>query len=48
MTANCGHRICFSCVKFNRNVYKCSNCTTYAKYNKANNLSPTRNVSQDK
>ena len=26
VSATCGHKICFSCVKLNRNTHKCANC----------------------
>lgn len=47
MNAICGHKICFTCVKLNKNTYKCSNCANQPKHNNMS-ASPTRNVSHDR
>lgn len=45
MNATCGHKICFNCVKSNKNSHKCSFCAHQPKSKSF--LSPSRNVSQD-
>ena len=48
MSANCGHKICFHCVKNNKNTTKCSECQAQANIRtRTPLLSPSRNVSND-
>lgn len=47
MSANCGHKICFHCVKTNRNTNKCSNCIQQPLRPRTALISPSRNVSND-
>lgn len=48
MSANCGHKICFHCVKATRNTSKCPQCLSNQNpRNRTPLLSPSRNVSND-
>jgi len=54
MSANCGHKICFHCVKTNRNTTKCSECLSAVQVHlnlpprsKTPLLSPSRNISNE-
>ncbi len=42
LTANCSHKICFNCVKNNRNTHKCSFCSITK--NKPSTYSPARKI----
>ena len=49
MNANCGHKICFNCIKSNRNTNKCSNCTTGSHPRPRSSLhSPIKNIKDPK
>lgn len=48
MSANCGHKICFHCVKATRNTSKCSLClNNQIPRPRTPLLSPARNKSTD-
>ena len=44
LTANCGHKTCFYCIKNNRSAKKCSKCN----YDNSKSVSPIKNKSIDK
>lgn len=46
LTANCGHRTCFYCIKDNRSAQKCSKCVSLS--SGSHNVSPLKNKSAEK
>lgn len=46
LSASCGHKICFNCVKANKNSHKCSACSVSQQKNR-HFLSPSRNASHE-
>lgn len=45
LTANCGHRTCFYCIRDNKSAKKCLKCNS-SPHNRSISVSPARNKSQ--